>query len=80
MRNGLQAAAARLCPPIHKTLDAIRQHSPWVLLSGSGATCFGVFESERISKSGEHGPASVGLLDLDRPSAGARDRRRPDDQ
>lgn len=45
MRNGLQAAAARLCPPVGETLAALGQHSPWVLLSGSGATCFGIFES-----------------------------------
>ena len=50
MRNGLQAAATRLCPPVRQTLDAIRQHSPWVLLSGSGATCFGIFESRSTAE------------------------------
>ncbi|MDE2935622.1 MAG: 4-(cytidine 5'-diphospho)-2-C-methyl-D-erythritol kinase [Chloroflexota bacterium] len=46
MYNGLQAAAERLCPPIRETLAALRAHTPWTLLSGSGATCFGIFETE----------------------------------
>ena len=48
--NGLQAAALRLCPPIRATLDAIGAHTPWTLLSGSGATCFGILESEEAAR------------------------------
>ena len=50
LHNGLQEAAERLCPPIRATLDAIRALTPWTLLSGSGATCFGVFESEEAAR------------------------------
>ena len=50
LRNGLQEAAERLCPPIRATLDAIRAHTPRTLLSGSGATCFGVFESGEAAR------------------------------
>lgn len=49
MHNGLQAAAERLCPPIRETLAALRAHTPWTLLSGSGATCFGIFENKEAA-------------------------------
>ena len=50
LHNGLQPAAERVCPPIRATLDAIRAHTPWTVLSGSGATCFGIFESEEAAR------------------------------
>ncbi|MDE2701884.1 MAG: 4-(cytidine 5'-diphospho)-2-C-methyl-D-erythritol kinase [Chloroflexota bacterium] len=53
LHNGLQAAAERLCPQIRETLAALRAHTPWTLLSGSGATCFGIFEGEESSLAAE---------------------------
>ena len=60
LHNGLQAAALRLCPPIQAVLEAIREHTPWTLLSGSGATCFGIFESEEAALAAEKDLASAG--------------------
>ena len=53
LHNGLQAAAKRLCPQIRETLAALRVHTPWTLLSGSGATCFGIFEGEASARAAE---------------------------
>jgi 4-diphosphocytidyl-2-C-methyl-D-erythritol kinase len=49
--NDLQAAAAGLCPEIGRTLDALRSQRGCLLarMSGSGPTCFGVFESEEAA-------------------------------
>lgn len=58
--NGLQAAAERLCPPIRETLAALRAHTPWTLLSGSGATCFGLFETEESAVNARNGLARAG--------------------
>lgn len=46
-RNDLEEPAIRICPPIATVLDAIRKSPGCVLerMSGSGATCFGLFES-----------------------------------
>ena len=60
LHNGLQKAALRLCPPIQAVLDAIGEHTPWTLLSGSGATCFGIFESEEAARAAEKDIASAG--------------------
>src|SRR3546814_4500024 len=51
-RNDLQPGAIRLCPPIAEVLDALSA-CPGIRLcrmSGSGATCFAVFESEDASR------------------------------
>ncbi len=47
-RNDLHAAAVALCPEIDKALAAIRNEKGCLLarMSGSGPTCFGVFDSE----------------------------------
>ena len=60
LHNGLQAAAERLCPQIRGTLAALRAHTPWTLLSGSGATCLGIFEGEESARAAEIGLAKVG--------------------
>ena len=60
MHNGLQAAAERLCPQIRETLAALRAHTPWTLLSGSGATCFGIFEVEESALVAKKDLAKVG--------------------
>ncbi len=60
LHNGLQAASERLCPPIREIRDAIGVHSPWTLLSGSGATCFGIFESEEAARAASNDLARSG--------------------
>ena len=60
LHNGLQKAAERLCPPITDTLAALRTHTPWALLSGSGATCFGLFEGEESARAAEKDLANAG--------------------
>ncbi len=44
-RNDMQAAAIRLCPPIAEVLEALAP-APLVRMSGSGATCFALHETE----------------------------------
>ncbi len=46
-RNDLEAPAIALCPPIAGVLAALRGTSPLLArMSGSGATCFALFEDE----------------------------------
>ncbi len=46
-RNDLEAPAIALCPPIAGVLAALRGTAPiLVRMSGSGATCFALFETE----------------------------------
>jgi 4-diphosphocytidyl-2-C-methyl-D-erythritol kinase len=49
--NDLQAPAMRLCPAIGEVLAALRGVDSCLLarMSGSGATCFGLFESEALA-------------------------------
>jgi 4-diphosphocytidyl-2-C-methyl-D-erythritol kinase len=49
-RNDMQSAAEALCPPISDVLSAL-EHSGAALarMSGSGATCFGLFETENAA-------------------------------
>jgi 4-diphosphocytidyl-2-C-methyl-D-erythritol kinase len=46
--NDLEAAAASLCPPVAEVLAAIAAQPGCLLarMSGSGATCFGIFKTE----------------------------------
>jgi 4-diphosphocytidyl-2-C-methyl-D-erythritol kinase len=44
-RNDLEAPARRLVPEIGAVLDALAE-APFARMSGSGATCFGLFDSE----------------------------------
>jgi 4-diphosphocytidyl-2-C-methyl-D-erythritol kinase len=46
-RNDLEAAARRLVPPIGDVLAALAQ-ARIARMSGSGATCFGLFDSEAL--------------------------------
>lgn len=50
-RNDLAPAAERICPEIHRVLDAIWATSSCLLarLTGSGPTCFGLFPSEEAA-------------------------------
>ena len=46
-RNDLATPAQALCPPIGEVLAALATTRPWLTrMSGSGATCFGLYESE----------------------------------
>ena len=46
-RNDLAKPAQALCPPIGDVLAALAGTQPWLArMSGSGATCFGLYESE----------------------------------
>ena len=46
-RNDLASPAQELCPPIGEVLAALADTQPWLSrMSGSGATCFGLYESE----------------------------------
>ena len=60
MHNGLQAAALRLCPQIQGTLDLLAGHTPHFQLSGSGPTCFGLFESKEPAAAAERELADAG--------------------
>ena len=45
-RNDLEAPALTLCPAIGEVLAALRESSAWLVrMSGSGATCFALFET-----------------------------------
>lgn len=44
-RNDLEPAAIRLVPPIREVLDALAD-AGWARMSGSGATCFGLYPDE----------------------------------
>ncbi|MBX9897837.1 MAG: 4-(cytidine 5'-diphospho)-2-C-methyl-D-erythritol kinase [Qipengyuania sp.] len=47
-RNDLEAPAIALCPAIAEVLAALHGTSPWLArMSGSGATCFALYDSER---------------------------------
>jgi 4-diphosphocytidyl-2-C-methyl-D-erythritol kinase len=50
-RNDLEPPAIRLQPVIAQVLDALRQEAGCELarMSGSGATCFGLFTSSRAA-------------------------------
>lgn len=46
-RNDLEAPAQTLCPAIANVLSALAMTQPWLArMSGSGATCFGLYESD----------------------------------
>ena len=45
-RNGLEPAATALVPEIAQILDWLRARAPVARMSGSGATCFGLFDDE----------------------------------
>lgn len=47
-RNDLEAPAIALCPVIAEVLAALSETKPWLArMSGSGATCFALYESEQ---------------------------------
>jgi len=47
-KNDLEKNAKKLCPEINDALDAISKHNGCLLtrMSGSGATCFGIFDTK----------------------------------
>jgi 4-diphosphocytidyl-2-C-methyl-D-erythritol kinase len=52
LRNDLEAPAAALCPPVADALAALRSLPGCLLarMSGSGATCFGLFADEAAAR------------------------------
>jgi 4-diphosphocytidyl-2-C-methyl-D-erythritol kinase len=58
LTNDLQAPAETLCPPISSVLAALRTDPACLLsrMSGSGATCFGLYETPAAA---EHASASL---------------------
>lgn len=45
-RNDLEKPALQICPAIAEVLDLLRQTGAWLVrMSGSGATCFALFEN-----------------------------------
>ena len=49
-RNDLEPAALALCPAIGRALEALDQAGAGLVrMSGSGATCFGLFETEELA-------------------------------
>lgn len=49
-RNDLEPIAAALCPVIHEILLGLAAHGPLLTrMSGSGATCFAIFASEKAA-------------------------------
>jgi len=47
-RNDLQQPATQICPAIADVLEALDRTAPWhSAMSGSGATCFALYESEQ---------------------------------
>lgn len=50
-RNDLEAPAIHLCPAIAEVLAALRGTAPWLArMSGSGATCFALYESHDVMR------------------------------
>lgn len=60
MVNGLQAAAIRLCPLIEPILEILAAHTEHRQLSGSGPTCFGLFQSRDTAAAAEKELAHCG--------------------
>lgn len=60
-RNDLQKSAIALEPEIQQCLDALRACDQIALarMSGSGATCFGLFEHEADARAAQHALASL---------------------
>ena len=60
-RNDLQKPAIALEPEIQQCLDALRAGDEIALarMSGSGATCFGLFEHEAAARAARHALASL---------------------
>ena len=50
-RNDLEPAAMSIVPAVGETLDALRQSgAAFARMSGSGATCFGIFDSQAAAQ------------------------------
>jgi 4-diphosphocytidyl-2-C-methyl-D-erythritol kinase len=62
LRNDLEPAAISLCPGIAAVLEAIRDTSGCLLarMSGSGATCFGIYSDPAIAQSAANALARPG--------------------
>jgi 4-diphosphocytidyl-2-C-methyl-D-erythritol kinase len=55
-RNDLQAPALELAPPVGEALEALRStRARFARMSGSGATCFGLYETRREAEAAAAG-------------------------
>lgn len=54
MRNDLQPSALSVSPVINDVLVALASHSPLARMSGSGATCFALFETRLEADQAAH--------------------------
>ena len=52
-RNDLEEAAISLVPEIGELLHAMAEHSDFARMSGSGATCFAMFDQADDAKAAE---------------------------
>jgi 4-diphosphocytidyl-2-C-methyl-D-erythritol kinase len=54
-RNDMEAAAISMCPEIRKVIQMLRAEKGCLVarMSGSGPTCFGIFQSEEAAASAE---------------------------
>lgn len=51
MKNVMQSVTSRLCPEINTIIETLYKNGAKVaLMSGSGATCYGVFTDEEVAK------------------------------
>ncbi len=58
-RNDLEPPAVSLCPPVADVLDALRGTSAWLVrMSGSGATCFALYERHDAMREAAEGLVS----------------------
>jgi len=58
-RNDLEPSALALCPAVEDVLEALRQTLPWLArMSGSGATCFALYDSPALRDAAAHAIAA----------------------
>jgi 4-diphosphocytidyl-2-C-methyl-D-erythritol kinase len=55
-RNDLEATAIQIAPQVLQCLDALRNAQDCLLarMTGSGATCFGIFSEEKLASQTAH--------------------------
>lgn len=61
MINSLSSPATRLLPELNETLSALANSSPNTLVSGSGSTCFALFQSMHEAQLAKNNLRNTGL-------------------
>ena len=55
MKNIMQTITSELCPEINAIIDTLNKNgAKAALMSGSGATCFGIFTDRKTAKSAQN--------------------------